>query len=80
VSLSGQTFYTFIIENIENFGALKAIGATGNGLIGMILFQAAVLGLAFAIVVIIASTSSYIGVREVSLIEQFNIFRGNGPT
>lgn len=27
LSISGQTFYTFILENLEKFGALKAIGA-----------------------------------------------------
>ncbi len=41
LSISGQTFYTFIIENLEKFGALKAIGATNNELVAMILFQAA---------------------------------------
>jgi putative ABC transport system permease protein len=40
LSISGQTFYTFIIENLEKFGALKAIGAKGRVLVGMILFQA----------------------------------------
>jgi putative ABC transport system permease protein len=40
LSISGQTFYTFILENIDKFGALKAIGATGRGLVGMILFEA----------------------------------------
>ncbi len=40
LSISGQTFYTFILENLERFGALKAIGAKGNELIKMILFQA----------------------------------------
>lgn len=40
LSISGQTFYTFIIENLEKFGALKAIGATNRDLIAMILFQA----------------------------------------
>lgn len=39
LSISGQTFYTFIIENLERFGALKAIGAVTNELIAMILFQ-----------------------------------------
>jgi putative ABC transport system permease protein len=29
LSISGQTFYTFILENLEKFGALKAIGAKG---------------------------------------------------
>ena len=40
LSISGQTFYTFILENIEKFGALKAIGAKGSELVAMILFQA----------------------------------------
>jgi putative ABC transport system permease protein len=40
LSISGQTFYTFIIENIDKFGALKAIGAKGSELVAMILFQA----------------------------------------
>ena len=40
LSISGQTFYTFILENMERFGALKAIGAKGHELIAMILFQA----------------------------------------
>lgn len=40
LSISGQTFYTFILENIEKFGALKAMGAKGRELVYMILFQA----------------------------------------
>ena len=40
LSISGQTFYTFILENLERFGALKAIGARGYELVAMILFQA----------------------------------------
>jgi len=40
LSISGQTFYTFILENLEKFGALKAIGAKGRVLVAMILFQA----------------------------------------
>ncbi|MDA8085486.1 MAG: ABC transporter permease, partial [Nitrospiraceae bacterium] len=40
LSISGQTFYTFILENLDRFGALKAIGARGRELIYMILFQA----------------------------------------
>ncbi len=39
LSISGQTFYTFIIENLEKFGALKAIGAKGGELVTMILFR-----------------------------------------
>ncbi len=40
LSISGQTFYTFILENLERFGALKAIGAKSRVLVLMILFQA----------------------------------------
>lgn len=40
LSISGQIFYTFILENLERFGALKAIGAKAGQLVGMILFQA----------------------------------------
>jgi putative ABC transport system permease protein len=40
LSISGQTFYSFIIENLEKFGALKAIGAQSSQLIQMIMFMA----------------------------------------
>jgi putative ABC transport system permease protein len=45
LSISGQTFYTFVIENLDKFGALKAIGAKGRELIYMILFQASFVAL-----------------------------------
>lgn len=111
LSISGQTFYTFILENLEKFGALKAIGAKGRELIYMILFQTTFtsltgyglgiglaalvitmaklrlpsyaakitygnLSFAFAMVLVIAAISSYIGVRKVLKIEPFDIFRG----
>lgn len=44
LSIAGQTFYTFVLENIEKFGALKAIGAKKTDLINMILFQAGIVG------------------------------------
>ncbi len=111
LSISGQTFYTFIIENLEHFGALKAMGAKGRVLVYVIVFQAGFtalvgyglgvglstllifvaqlrlpeyasrvtysnLGLAFVMVLIIASVSGYAGVRRVLKIEPFEIFRG----
>ncbi len=110
LSISGQTFYSFILENIDKFGAIKAIGAKGRELIAMILFQATFVALtgyglgiglctltiwgarlyipdyaavvtysnlvlAFAMVVLIAGISSYIGIRRVLRIEPFDIFR-----
>ena len=45
LSISGQTFYTFILENLDKFGALKAIGAKSRELVTMIVFQAGFTGL-----------------------------------
>lgn len=111
LSIAGQTFYTFVLENLEKFGALKAIGAKKNELIQMLLFQAGIvgflgygfgillasilialaklrlpnyasiitfptLGFSFLMVIIIVTFSSYIGIRKVTEIEPFDIFRG----
>ncbi len=38
--VTGQTFYLFTVENLKQFGALKAIGVTNLRLLGMILLQA----------------------------------------
>ena len=40
--VAGQTFYIFTIENLRQFGALKAIGVTNRRLLGMIALQALV--------------------------------------
>jgi len=40
LSISGQAFYSFILENLERFGALKAIGAKSRDLVQIILFEA----------------------------------------
>jgi putative ABC transport system permease protein len=44
VAIAGQAFYTFTIENLAQFGMLKAMGASDPRLIGMILLQAGVVG------------------------------------
>lgn len=45
IAVSGQTFYSFVLENLKHFGALKAMGAS-NGLIARMLFlQAWTVGL-----------------------------------
>ncbi len=41
-AIAGQTFYTFVLENMNQFGALKAMGVSNLRLIGMVLFQAIV--------------------------------------
>ncbi len=42
--VAGQTFYIFTIENLKQFGALKAIGTTDLRIVGMILLQALLVG------------------------------------
>ncbi len=44
-AITGQTFYLFTIENLKQFGALKAMGVSNLRLVGMILLQAVVVGL-----------------------------------
>jgi putative ABC transport system permease protein len=50
--VAGQTFYIFTIENLKQFGALKAIGVTNARIVAMILLQAvlvAVIGFSLGI-------------------------------
>lgn len=45
MAVAGQTFYSFVLENLRNLGALKAMGA-GTGLLArMLLLQAFTVGL-----------------------------------
>lgn len=51
-AVSGQTFYIFVLENLRQFGALKAIGVDNATILRMILLQAglvAAIGYAFGI-------------------------------
>ena len=42
--VAGQTFYLFTLENLKQYGVLKAVGVTDRRIIGMILLQAATIG------------------------------------
>jgi putative ABC transport system permease protein len=42
--VAGQTFYLFTVENLKQFGALKAIGVNDWRIVGMILMQAIIVG------------------------------------
>jgi putative ABC transport system permease protein len=44
-AIAGQTFYLFVIENLRQFGSLKAMGVTNIRIIGMILLQSLVVSL-----------------------------------
>ena len=39
-AVAGQTFYLFVLENLRQFGALKAIGVGNRQILGMVLLQA----------------------------------------
>jgi putative ABC transport system permease protein len=65
VAIAGQTFYLFTLENLRQFGTLKAMGVTNLRLVGMVCLQAAVvgtlgygLGIGGAAVVIWATTNA----------------------
>lgn len=44
-AITAQTFYIFIVENLRQFAAMKAIGVTNAQLLRMVLIQAAVVGM-----------------------------------
>ena len=56
--VAGQTFYLFVLENLKQFGALKAIGVTNWRITGMILLQALIVGV-FGYCIGIAMTAAF---------------------
>jgi putative ABC transport system permease protein len=45
IAVAGQTFYTFTLENLNQFGSLKAMGVSNVRIVGMVLGQAFAVGL-----------------------------------
>jgi putative ABC transport system permease protein len=43
-AVTGQTLYLFIVENLKQFGALKAMGIPNHGILWMIVLQAVLVG------------------------------------
>ncbi len=43
-AIAGQTFYLFTVENLKQFGTLKAMGMSDRCVVGMILIQGLVVG------------------------------------
>lgn len=64
-AVAGQTFYLFTVENLKQFGNLKAMGVSNLRLVGMIIFQAAVVG-AMGFALGIAGASSFFELMELS--------------
>ncbi len=44
IAIAGQTFYTFVLENLPHLGALKAMGASDGMIARMLLLQAFAVG------------------------------------
>jgi putative ABC transport system permease protein len=44
IAVSGQTFYSFVLENLKHLGALKAMGASNGLLCRMLILQALLVG------------------------------------
>ena len=44
ITIAGQTFYSFTLDNLRYFGTLKAMGTTNGALLRMILLQALMVG------------------------------------
>jgi putative ABC transport system permease protein len=44
ITIAGQTFYNFTLDNLRYFGTLKAMGTTNRALLRMILLQALTVG------------------------------------
>jgi putative ABC transport system permease protein len=60
-AIAGQMFYLFTLDNLKQFGALKAMGVTNRRIVGMVLMQALVVGaLGYAIGVGLASLAEEI--------------------
>ena len=43
-AVAGQTFYLFTLDNLKQFGCLKAMGVSNLRIVGMVLIQALVVG------------------------------------
>ena len=67
VAVSGQTFYSFVLENLKHLGALKAMGANNGLLCRMLILQALLVGfVGYGIGVGIASIFGHISLQQES--------------
>lgn len=68
IAVSGQTFYSFVLENLKHLGALKAMGASQSLLCRMLILQAFLVGfLGFGIGVGMASVFGHIAFQQESI-------------
>ncbi|MFO0769244.1 MAG: ABC transporter permease [Nitrospiraceae bacterium] len=68
MAIAGQTFYLFTVENLRQFGALKAMGTSTATLARMILLQALTVGITgYGLGVGLATAFGLFAAREVQL-------------
>jgi putative ABC transport system permease protein len=71
-AIAGQTFYLFTIENLKQFGTLKAMGMSDRLVVAMILIQALVVGgIGYALGVGLATLFGIVAQREMPLLAFF---------
>ena len=64
IAVCGQTFYTFILENLGSIGALRAMGATNGLICKMLIFQAFFVGfIGYGIGTGLASIFGFISIK-----------------
>jgi putative ABC transport system permease protein len=79
-AIAGQTFYNFTLENLRQFGALKAMGATNLRIVSMILLQALIVGLlGYGLGVGLASVFGWLNQSPVSDLGFFYGYHGLMP-
>jgi len=71
-AIAGQTFYLFTVENLKQFGTLKAMGLSDRRLVAMILLQALVVGvIGYGIGVVLATLFGIFAQRAMPLLAFF---------
>jgi putative ABC transport system permease protein len=72
MAIAGQTFYLFTVENIKQFGALKAMGMSDQRIVGMILIQGAVVGgIGYGMGVGLATIFGIVALKKLKLLAFF---------
>jgi putative ABC transport system permease protein len=84
VAIAGQTFYLFTVENLKQFGSLKAMGLTAfyffatnqlTQLAGLNMIWQVMAGTGAAVLVIVV-LASLVSIRKVLVLEAAVVFRG----